>query len=110
MTSVHITAVHATLISLQAKYIKQNDNARHARSQRPLVVGEHVYHLTSNNNWLTFTVTGTQNSGRSYDIMTQEGTSLRRKRCHLKPSSLDILILNGNFHFRTSTPSQREIF
>ena len=51
-----------------------------------------------------------RDSGRSYDILTQGGTSLRRNRSHLKPWSHDIPILNQYFYCRTATPSQSEIF
>ena len=109
-SSVDLTAVRQHLIALQAKYIRSNDKARLARSQRPPVIGEEVYHLTSGNNWVIGTVSGTCDTGRSYDILTREGISLRRNRSHLKPRSYDIPVLNKDFHFRTRTPSQSEIF
>ena len=108
-TSVDLTAVRQHLIALQAKYIKAHDKARRARSQRPLVIGEEVYHLTSGNNWVISTVSGTRDTGRSYDILTKEGTSLRRNRSHLKPRSYDIPVLNRNIYCRTHTPSQSAI-
>ena len=74
----------------------------------PVSIGE-VYYLTSNDNWLIGTITGTRDTGRSYDILTGEGTSLRRNRSHLKPWSFDIPIINANFHSRTLTSSQSEI-
>ena len=74
------------------------------------MIGEEVYHLTSGNNSVIGTVTGTCDTGRSYDILNSEGTVLRRNRSHLKPRSHDIPVLNQKFHFRTATPSQREIF
>ena len=74
------------------------------------MIGEEVYHLTSVNNWVIGTVTGTRDTRRSYDILNCEGTVLRRNRSHLKPRSHDIPVLNQEFHFRTATPSQREIF
>ena len=98
------TAVHQHLIQLQAKYIKQHDKARQARSQRALVIGEEVYHLTSGNNWVIGIVSGTRDSGRSYDILTEGGTSLRRNRSHLKPRSHDISVLNQAFTSRTPHP------
>ena len=73
--SVDLTAVRQHLIALQAKYIKQHDKTRRARSQRALVIGEEVYHLTSGNNWVIGIVSGTRDSGRSYDILTEGGTS-----------------------------------
>ena len=108
--SVDLTAVRQHLIQLQAKYIKQHDKARQARSQRVLVIGEEVYHLTSGNNWVIGIVSGTRDSGRSYDILTEGGTSLRRNRSHLKPRSHNIPMLKQAFTSRTNTPSQREIF
>ncbi|MCG8624199.1 MAG: hypothetical protein MJE68_19670, partial [Proteobacteria bacterium] len=39
-----------------------------------------------------------------------EGTALRRNRSHLKPRCFDIPIINKNFTFRTTTPSQSEIY
>ena len=110
VTPVDIVAVCDSLIAFQAKYIKHHDKARQARSQRQLVRGEVVYYLSSNNNWLIGIVTGTRDTGRSYDILTGDGTSLRRNRSHLKPRSPDILAINGNFTCRTETPSQSEIY
>ena len=108
--SVDLTAVRQHLIALQAKYIKQHDKGRQARSQRTLVIGEEVYHLTSGNNWVISIVSGTRDSGRSSDILTEGGTSLRRNRSHLKPRSYDIPVLNQVFTSRTTTPTQSEIF
>ena len=103
-------AISVDLIALQAKYIKSHDKARPARSQRALVIGEEVYYLTAGNNWVIGTVSGTRNPGRSYDILTQCGTSLRRNRSHLKPWSHDIPMLNQYFSCWTTTPCQSEIF
>ena len=50
-----------------------------------------------------------QGQERSYDILTGEGTSLRRNRSHLKPISFDIPIMLQYFNSRTSTLSQSEI-
>ena len=72
--------------------------------------GEEVYFLTGNNQWQLATVIGTRDTGRSYDIVPPEGTSLRRNRSHLKPRCFDIPIINKNFTFRTTTPSQSEIY
>ena len=108
--SVDFNAVHQHLIALQAKYIKQHDKARRARSQRTLVTGEEVYHLTSGNNWVIDIVSGTRDLGRSYNILTEGGTTLRRNRSHLKPRSHDIPVLNQEFACRTNTLSHSEIF
>ena len=76
--SFDFNAVQQHLIALQAKYIKQHDKARWARSQRTLVRGEEVYHLTSGNNWVIGIVSGTRDLGRIYDILTEGGTTLRK--------------------------------
>ena len=55
------------------------------------------------------TVTGTTDTGRSYNILTDEGTSLRRNRSHLKPRCHDIQVIAWNIACRISTPSQSEI-
>ena len=107
--SVDLKAVRQHLIQLQAKYIKQHDKARRARSQRALVIGEEVYHLSSGNNWVIGIITGTRDSGRSYDVLTEGGTSLRRNRSHLKPRSHDIPVLNQAFISGPYTFSQSEI-
>ena len=54
-------------------------------------------------------VTGTTDTGRSYNILTDEGTSLRRNRSHLKPRCHDIPIISCTLPSRTSTSSQSEI-
>ena len=106
--SVDLNAVRQHLIQLQAKYIKQHDKARRARSQRALVIGEEVYHLSAGNNWVIGIISGTRDSGRSYDVLTEGGTSLRRNRSHLKPRSHDIPVLNQAFISGPYTPSQSE--
>ena len=73
------------------------------------MIGEEVYYLTAGNNCVIGTVSGTRDSWRSYDILTQGGTLLMRNRSHLKPRSHDIPMLNQYFFIRTSTPSQSEI-
>ena len=106
--SVDLNAVHQHLIQLQAKYIKQHEKARRARSQRALVIGEEVYHLSAGNNWVISIISGTRDSGRSYDVLTEGGTSLRRNRSYLKPRSHDIPVLNQAFISGPYTPSQSE--
>ena len=108
-TPVDIEAVRDSLIALQAKYIKGHDKACQARAQRQLVTGEEVYYLSSNNNWLLGIITGTHDTGRSYDVLAGDGTLLRRNRSHLKPRSFDIPVIRANMNARTATPSQSEI-
>ena len=68
-----------------------------------------MYHLSTGNNWVIGIIAGTRDSGRSYDILTEGGTSLRRNRSHLKPRSHDIPMLNQAFISGPHTPSQSEI-
>ena len=106
---VDLTAVRQSLIALQAKYTKSHDKARRSKTQRTLVIGEEIYFLSGRNEWQIGIVTGTTDTGRSYNILTDEGTSLRRNRSHLKPRCHDIPIISRTLPSRTSTPSQSEI-
>ena len=106
---VDLTAVRQSLIALQAKYTKSHDKAKSAKTQRALVIGEEVYFLSGKNEWQISIVTGTTDTGRSYNILIDEGTSLRRNRSHLKPRCHDIPVIAHNIACRTSTPSQSEI-
>ena len=73
------------------------------------MIGEEVYFLSGKNEWQIGIVTGTTATGRSYNILTDEGTSLRRNRSHLKPRCHDIPIISRTLPSRTSTSSQSEI-
>ena len=106
---VDLTAVHQSLIALQAKYTKIHDKAKQAKTQRALVIGEEVYFPSGKNEWQIGIVTGTTDTGRSYNILIEEGTSLRRNRSHLKPRCHDIPVIARTFPCRTSTSSQSEI-
>ena len=106
---VDLTAVRQSLIALQAKYTKSHDKAKRTKTQRALVIGEEVYFLSGKNEWQIGIVTGTNDTGRSYNILTDKGTSLRRNRSHLKPRCHDIPIISRTLPSRTSTSSQSEI-
>ena len=106
---VDLTAVHQSLIALQAKYTKSHDKAKQAKTQQALVIGEEVYFLSGKNEWQIGIVTGTTDTGRSYNILIDKGTSLRRNRSHLKPRFHDIPVISHTFPCRTSTSSQSEI-
>ena len=67
---VNLTAVHQSLIALQAKYTKSHDKAKQAKTQRALVIGEEVYFLSGKNEWQIGIVTGTTDTGRSYNNLT----------------------------------------
>ena len=73
------------------------------------MIGEEVYFLSGKNEWQIGIVTGTTDTWRSYNILTDEGTSLRRNRSHLKPRCHNIPIISCTLPSRTSTPSQSEI-
>ena len=69
-TPVDVVTVCQPLIALQANYTKNYDKARQAKTQRSLVIGEEVNFLSVKNEWQIGTVTGTRDTGRSYDILT----------------------------------------
>ena len=73
------------------------------------MIGEEVYFLSGKNEWQIGIVTGTTDTGRSYNILTDECTSLRRNRSHLKPRCHDIPIISQTLPSRTATPPQSEI-
>ena len=73
------------------------------------MIGEEVYFLSGKNEWQIGIVTGTTDTGRSYNILTDEGTSLKRNRSHLKPRCHDIPVISRTFPCRTATSSQSEI-
>ena len=73
------------------------------------MIGEEVYFLSGKNEWQIGIVTGTTDTGRSYNILTDQGTSLRRNRSHLKPRCHNIPIISRTLPSRTSTSSQSEI-
>ena len=108
-TPVDVVAVCQSHIALQAKYTKNYDKARQVKTQQSLVIGEEVYFLSAKDEWQIGTVTETRDTGRSYDILTGKGTSLRRNRSHLKLRSFDFPIILQYFNSRTLTPSQSEI-
>ena len=90
---VDLTAVCQSLIALQAKYTKSHDKAKRAKEQQARVISEEVYFLSGKNEWQIGTVTSTIDTGRSYNVLTHEGTSLRRNRSHLKPRCHDIPVI-----------------
>ena len=73
------------------------------------MIAKEVYFLSGKDQWQIGTVTGIRDTGRSYDILTGEGTLLRRNRSHLKLRSFDIPIISQYFASRTSTSFQSEI-
>ena len=106
---VDLTVVRQSLIALQAKYTKSHDKAKRAKTQRTLVIGEEVYFLSGKNEWQIGFAKGTTDTGRSYNILTDKGTSLRRNRSDLKPRCHDIPVISRTFPCRISTSSQSDI-
>ena len=86
----------------RAKYTKSHDKARRTKTQRALVIGEEVYFLSGKNEWQIGIVTGTTDTGRSYNILTDEGTSLRRNRSH--PQAKVPRYTNNIMHFALPEP------
>ena len=106
---VDVVAVCQSLIALQAKYSKSHDKARCVKDQQALVIGEEVYFLSGKKEWQIGTIIGTTDTGRSYNILTHEGTSLRRNRSHLKPRCHGMPIISQYIASRTPTSSYSEI-
>ena len=95
-------AVRQHLIQLQAKYIKHHDKAKRARSQRALVIGEEVYHLSTGNNWVIGTITGTRDAGRSYDVLTRGWHITEEEQVTSEAKEPRYSRAKPSFHFRTT--------
>ena len=64
---INIKAIRSVLQGRQLKMMLDHDSSRRARKARPLVVGERCYVLGPGNKWIEAFITGTTDSGRSYD-------------------------------------------
>ena len=83
-----------------------HDLSRRAKKARLLVVGERCYVLGPNNKWIDTFVTGTKDSGRSYDTQVEAtGGNLMRNRSHIRPRSPDIPQIHASFLQRNSVLS-----
>ena len=83
---IHINAIRSLLQERQLKMMLAHDSSRRAKKARPLVVGERCYVLGPNNKWIDAFVTGTKDSGRSYDTQVEAtGGNLMRNRSHIRP-------------------------
>ena len=83
---IDIKAIHSVLQERQLKMTLAHDSSRRAKKARPLVVGERCYVLGPGNKWIDTFVTGTTDSGRSYDTQVEAtGEQLTRNHSHKKP-------------------------
>ena len=70
------------------------------------MVGERCYVLGPNNKWIDVFVTGTKDSGRSYDTQVEAtGGNLMRNRSHIRPRGPDIPQIHESYLQRNSVLS-----
>ena len=85
---IDINAIRSLLQVRQLKMKLDHDSSRRAKKARPLVVGERCYALGPQNKWIDAFITGTTDSGRSYDTQVEAtGRQLTRNRSHIRPRS-----------------------
>ena len=83
-----------------------HDMSRRAKKARPLVVGERCHVLGPGNKWIDAFVTGTTDSGRSYETQVEAtGGQLMRNHSHIRPRSPDIPHMHASFLQRNLVPS-----
>ena len=109
---IDINAIRSLLQERQLKMTLAHDLSRRAKKARPLVVGERCYVLGPNNKWIDAFVTGTKDSGRSYDTQVEAtGGNLTRNHSHIRPRGPDIPQIHASFLQRNSvlsgTPDKR---
>ena len=103
---IDINAIRSVLQERQLKMTLAHDSSRRAKKARPLVVGERCYVLGPNNKWIDAFITGTKDSGRSYDTQVEAtGGNLMRNRSHIRPRSPDIPQIHASFLQRNSVLS-----
>ena len=103
---IDINAIRSLLQERQLKMTLAHDLSRRAKKARPLVVGERCYVLGPNNKWIDAFVTGTKDSGRSYDTQVEAtGGNLMRNRSHIRPRGPDIPQIHASFLQRNSVLS-----
>ena len=115
---IDINAIRSLLQARQLKMKLDHDLSKRAKKARPLVVGERCYVLGPQNEWIDAFITGTTDSGRSYDTQVEAtGRQLTRNRSHIRPRSPDIPQLHASFIQHnsvlsgttgTNNPSNRE--
>ena len=103
---IDIKAICSVLQERQLKMTLAHDASRRAKKERPLVVGKRCYVLGPGNKWIDTSITGTTDSGRSYDTQVEAtGGQLMRNRSHIRPRSPDIPIIHASFLQHNSVPS-----
>ena len=115
---IDINAIRSLLQARQLKMKLDHDSSKRAKKARPLVVGERCYVLGPQNEWIDAFITGTTDSGRSYDTQVEAtGRQLTRNCSHIRPRSPDIPQLHASFIQHnsvlsgttgTNNPSNRE--
>ena len=75
-----------------------HDLSKRAKKARSLVVGERCYVLGPKNEWIDAFITGTKDSGRSYDTQVEAtGGHLMRNHSNIRPRSPDIPQIHAFF-------------
>ena len=95
---IDINAIRSLLQERQLKMMLAHDSSKRAKKARPLVVGERCYILGPKNEWIDAFVTGTKDSGRSYDTKVEAtGGQLMRNCFHIRPRSPDIPQIHASY-------------
>ena len=103
---IDINAIRSLLQERQLKMTLAHDSNKRAKKARPLVVGERCYVLEPKNNSIDAFITGTKDSGRSYDTQVEAtGGHLTKNRSHIRPRSPDIPQIHASFLQRNSVLS-----
>ena len=107
---IDINAIRSLLQERQLKMTLAHDLSRRAKKARPLVVGERCYVLGPNNKWIDAFVTGTKDSGRSYDTQVEAtGGNLTRNRSRIRPRGPDIPQIHASYLQRNSAEKQNSV-
>ena len=95
---IDINAIRSLLQERQLKMMLAQDLGKRAKKARPLVVGERCYVLGPKNEWIDAFITGTKDSGRSYDTQVEAtGGQLTRNRSRIRPRSPDIPQIHASY-------------
>ena len=103
---IDINAIRSLLQERQLEMMLAHDSSKGAKKARLFVVAERCYVLGQNNKWIDAFVTGTKDSGRSYDTQVEAtGGNLTRNRSHIRLRSPDIPQIHASFLQRNSVLS-----
>ena len=95
---IDINAIRSLLQERQLKMTLAHDSSKRTKKARPLVVGERCYVLGPKNEWIDAFITGTKDSGRSYDTQVEAtGGHLTRNRSHIRPRSPDTPQIHASY-------------